>query len=299
MPKPGLPDKVKMRHDLHYVEEFVNAHRSIGKILPIDKIRPNPQQPRSEIGDLSELTESVREKGVLEPLLVRPNRDGTWMIIAGERRWRAANAAGLIELPCVELNVDDGSLAEIALIENMQRKDLTVWEEADGLADLKSRFSYNNEQIAKKIGKSRTTVTEALTLANLPSEVREKCAAVKINSKSTLLEIARQFDEAAMFEFIEKLENSVSMSRSEVRRLARPDKAVRNEIAARDQNNRTGDAKTAVRQNKISNSAENVFRYSSDEEKFEIEISFSESVFNKKDILRALKEAFDSVKARD
>src|SRR6266699_4324053 len=107
-----------MRHDSHYVEEL-NKHRptQIGRLIAIDKIDPNPEQPRTEIGDLTELTASISEKGVLEPLLVKPMM-GRWMIIAGERRWRAASDAGLTELPCIEMDVDESAVAEIALIEN-------------------------------------------------------------------------------------------------------------------------------------------------------------------------------------
>ena len=95
MVKRGLPSEIKMRHDAHYVEEFVKTHRSIGKIIPINQIEPNPEQPRVEIGDLTELSNSIKQKGVLEPLLVKPVREtGNWMIIAGERRWRAATLAG-------------------------------------------------------------------------------------------------------------------------------------------------------------------------------------------------------------
>ena len=150
MSKKGLPSGVKMRHDVHYVEEFAkNPSRSVGRIIPINQIEPNPQQPRVEIGDLSELSSSIKQNGVLEPLLVKPNGDGTWMIIAGERRWRAATAAGLSELPCIEMEVDDKTVAEIALIENMQRKDLTIWEEADGLLSLCERFGYTHEDVAR------------------------------------------------------------------------------------------------------------------------------------------------------
>ena len=114
MSKRGLPSGVKMRHDSHYVEEFAKTpNRSVGKIIPIHQIEPNPEQPRVEIGDLSELSSSIKQNGVLEPLLVKPNGDGTWMIIAGERRWRAANLAGLREVPCIELDIDQKSIAEI------------------------------------------------------------------------------------------------------------------------------------------------------------------------------------------
>src|SRR5207237_10612003 len=121
----------------------------------------NPEQQRVDIGGLTELSTSRSDKGVLEPLLVKqaPQR-GRWMIIAGEGRWRAACAAGLREVPCIEMDVDEAGVAEIALIENMQRKDLTPWEEADGLAALCHRYGYTHEEVSKKVGKSRTTVTE-------------------------------------------------------------------------------------------------------------------------------------------
>src|ERR671938_498812 len=111
---------IRMRHDAHYVEELAGQRPTpIGRLIALEQLDPNPGQPRSEIGDLTELTASVKEKGVLEPLLVRPSF-GRWMIIAGERRWRAATKAGLTEVPCIEMDVDDSAVAEIALIENMQ-----------------------------------------------------------------------------------------------------------------------------------------------------------------------------------
>src|SRR5258708_40264468 len=106
-----------MRHDAHYVEELTQDRLGyVGRLLPIEKLDPNPDQPRTEIGDLTELTASIREKGVLEPLLVKPLM-GRWMIIAGDRRWRAATAAGLTELPCIEMAVDDRAVAELRLVE--------------------------------------------------------------------------------------------------------------------------------------------------------------------------------------
>ena len=209
----GLPSGLKMRHDWHYVEELSKVQRTIGRVLPISKIAPNPLQPRVEIGDLTELAESIGERGVLEPLLVKPLADqDSWLIIAGERRWRAAQIAGLSEVPCIELDLDEAQLAEIALIENLQRKDLTVWEEADGLAALSVRFDYTHEDIAKRIGKSRTSITESLTIAALPATVRERCRAAKIRSKSAILQIARQFDDAAMFAAIANVELNSSLN---------------------------------------------------------------------------------------
>lgn len=188
-----------MRHDAHYVDELTQSTTThVGRLLPIDKLDPNPNQPRTEIGDLTELTASIREKGVLEPLLVKPTRNGRWMIIAGERRWRSAQAAGLAELPCIEMDVDESEVAEIALIENMQRKDLTPWEEADGLRALCERFGYTHEEVARKVGKSRSTVTEALSIAAIPNSIREICRACEITSKSLLLQIVRQPDDESM-----------------------------------------------------------------------------------------------------
>jgi ParB family chromosome partitioning protein len=194
-----------MRHDAHYVEELTTERVShVGRMIPIDKLDPNPDQPRTEIGDLTELTASIKEKGVLEPLLVKPTL-GRWMIIAGERRWRAATVAGLAQVPCIEMDVDDSAVAEIALIENMQRKDLTPWEEADGLRALCERFGYTHEDVARKVGKSRSTVTEALSIASMPDSIREICRNSEITSKSLLLQIVRQPDDEAMQSMAEQI----------------------------------------------------------------------------------------------
>jgi ParB family transcriptional regulator, chromosome partitioning protein len=201
----GLPTGLSMRHDAHYVEELTQSTTThVGRLIPIGKLDPNPDQPRTEIGDLTELTASISEKGVLEPLLVKPTM-GRWMIIAGERRWRAATAAGLTELPCIEMDVDEAGVAEIALIENMQRKDLTPWEEADGLRALCERFGYTHEDVARKVGKSRSTVTEALSIASIPKEIREICSASEITSKSLLLQIVRQPDDESMRSMAEQI----------------------------------------------------------------------------------------------
>ena len=206
MSRRGLPTGLSMRHDAHYVEELTQDRLGhVGRLLPIDKLDPNPDQPRTEIGDLTDLTASIGEKGVLEPLLVKPLAIGRWMIIAGERRWRAATAAGLKEVPCIEMDVDDSAVAEIALIENMQRKDLTPWEEADGLRALCERFGYTHEDVARKVGKSRSTVTEALSIASIPESIRKICRKADIGSKSILLQIVRQPDDESMKTMAEQI----------------------------------------------------------------------------------------------
>ena len=208
MSKKGLPENFKLRHDSHYVELLTSrgAGAPVGRMIPIDKLAPNPLQPRVEIGDLSELVLSIREKGVLEPILVRPSDvGGRFMIISGERRYRASMEVGLAELPCIEMDVDESAVAEIALIENMQRKDLTPWEEADGLRALCERFGYTHEDVARKVGKSRSTVTEALSIASIPKDIREICRASDITSKSLLLQIVRQPDDESMRTMAEQI----------------------------------------------------------------------------------------------
>lgn len=287
-----------MRHDSHYVEELTRSNRTIGKILPIDKIEPNPDQPRVEIGDLTELTNSIKEKGVLEPLLVKPLKDtGTWMIIAGERRWRSANLAGLKEVPCIELDIDEQSIAEIALIENLQRKDLTIWEEADGLAALADRYGYTHEQIAKKIGKSRTTITESMTIAGIPEDIREKCLESNISAKSTLLEIARQFDETAMLGFIRQISEK-GLKREEIRQTLRPTPSPK--VSQISQPVLTEKNYKKENKEKVLSSSiikKNIFNYSAEDNSFNLEITF-DSDFERKDILKALKEVFEAVKGQ-
>ncbi|HXI92596.1 MAG TPA: ParB/RepB/Spo0J family partition protein [Blastocatellia bacterium] len=188
-------------------------------MIPIDKLAPNPLQPRVEIGDLSELVLSIEEKGVLEPLLVRPSDvGGRFMIISGERRYRASLEVGLTELPCIEMDVDDRAVAEISLIENLQRKDLTAFEEADGLVALAKRFGYKHEEIARKLGKARTSVTETISIAGIPPDVRELCRRADIASKSMLLQIARQPTDDEMREFVLKI-GAAGLTRDQAREI--------------------------------------------------------------------------------
>lgn len=215
----GLPVTLKMRHDAHYVETLTSfSGASVGRMIPIDKIRPNPDQPRKTIGDVRELSDSIKQKGVLEPLLVRyiPHED-TYYIISGERRYHASMAAGLHELPCIEKIADDAETLEIALIENLQRKDLTAFEEADGLQRLADQFDYTHDDIAKKIGRSRSSVTETMSLRVIPDEVRHTCIENGIVSKSLLLQVARQPTEKKMQEIVHRIVQG-NLTRDEARR---------------------------------------------------------------------------------
>src|ERR1700722_19347973 len=208
-----------MRHDAHYVEQLTTfSGAAIGRMIPVDKIRPNPEQPRKALGDLHELSESIREKGVLEPLLVRfvPFED-VYYIISGERRYHASREAGLREVPCIEKIADDAETLELALIENLQRKDLTPFEEADGLQRLADHFDYTHDDIARKIAKARSSVTETMSLRVIPEELRKLCIESGIVSKSLLLQIARQPNERKMQEIVHRISQG-GMTCAEARR---------------------------------------------------------------------------------
>lgn len=142
--------------------------------IAVSDIIPNPLQPRKtfDADKLAELTESIKEHGVIQPLIVRKNGD-KYEIVAGERRWRAAKTAKLKTVPVIVREYDNAKMAEIALVENIQRHDLNAIEEAEGIKRLMNEFGFNQEQAAKKIGRSRTAVTNILRLLNLPATVRE------------------------------------------------------------------------------------------------------------------------------
>lgn len=191
--RKGLPEFRKMRHDRHFVEELANnAITAVGFMIPVGQIETNRDQPRSNLGDLAELTASIRARGVLEPLLVRVI-PGTkkYQLIAGERRFHAAVEAGLEEVPCVEMAASDQEALELALVENLQRKDLSPFEEAEGYRTLVEKYGYTHEQVAGAIGKSRTTVSETLKLLAIPPAIQDLCRHADINAKSVLLLIAR------------------------------------------------------------------------------------------------------------
>lgn len=147
-----------------------------GKVqfLPTDSIFPNPDQPRRffEEAALEELAQSIRELGILQPLTVR-RREGRWELVAGERRLRAAKLAGLTEVPCLAVAVEPSSAALLALVENLQRKDLDFWEEALALRRLMEEFQLSQEECAKRIGKSQSAVANKLRLLKLPQSVLE------------------------------------------------------------------------------------------------------------------------------
>lgn len=173
--------------------------------VSLNDIEPNRDQPRKDFDEeaLSELAESIALHGVIQPLLVRPISDGGYQLVAGERRWRASRMAGLTEVPVFIREMSDRQVAEVALIENLQREDLNPLEEAKGYAQLMKDYSLTQEQVAKSVGKSRPAVANAMRILELPEEVLEyvrngKLSAghartlLPIKDKQTLLKLAEE-----------------------------------------------------------------------------------------------------------
>jgi len=152
--------------------------------LPLEEIVPNREQPRKQFDDeaLADLSASIAQHGVLQPLLVRPLPDGSYQLVAGERRWRASRMAGLTEVPVVVRDMNEQEAAELALIENLQREDLNPMEEAIGYRTLMESYGMTQEQTAQAVNKSRPAVANALRLLQLPEEVTDLVAAGKLSA---------------------------------------------------------------------------------------------------------------------
>ena len=150
--------------------------------LSINEVEPNREQPRKEFneGALTELSKSIEKNGIIQPILVRPKAGGSYQIVAGERRWRAARMAGLTEIPVVIREMSDEEAAVFALIENLQREDLNPVEEAEGIRSLIEEFGMTQEEAADRVGKSRTAVTNTLRLLKLPENILSMVAKGKI-----------------------------------------------------------------------------------------------------------------------
>ena len=269
----GLPETLRMRHDLHFVDQLGRpGGEPVGRMVPIEDIEPNPHQPRQHMGDLSELIASVREKGVLEPILVRP-RGARLQIIAGERRYRAAIEAGLGEIPCIVRETSDAETMEIALVENLQRKDLSPFEEADGLKTLAESYGYTHEAMAERLGKSRSSITEILSLNAMPEDVRDVCRRADIQSKSLLLQVVRQGDPQKMMALLQRLLQDGRATREGARRIAKQ-----------------GKAKTAKGRPR-----HYVFRYQPREKSFALALQFRKSDVPREEIVRALQSIIEDL----
>src|SRR5438067_2758504 len=259
-----------MRHDQHYVEALAaSAGTPIGRMIAIDQIDPNPNQPRQVMGDLSELIASISEKGIIEPLVVRQRGD-RFQIVAGERRYQAAVQAGLRELPVVVRDVDETEMLELALIENIQRKDLTPFEESEALHGLAESCGYTHEDLARRLGKSRTSITESLALTAIPEDVRTLCRLADISAKSLLLQVVRQNTPEKMTALVEKIASQGGATRQQLREATAKPKAGRPKHY--------------------------VFAYRPPTKQFNLKLSFAKSRVNREEIIDALEAILDELK---
>jgi ParB family transcriptional regulator, chromosome partitioning protein len=176
--------------------------------VPLDLLEPNPFQPRSSIdpAGLEELAQSVRLRGILQPLLVRPHPtvSGRYQIVAGERRWRAAGAAGLHEVPALVQEMPDTEAAAVALVENLQRQDLNALDEAEGYDRLLHQFQFTQEALGEAVGKSRSHISNTLRLLNLPDKVKEALRNGQISAGHARALLAHAAPEAALRDVIDR-----------------------------------------------------------------------------------------------
>jgi ParB family transcriptional regulator, chromosome partitioning protein len=273
--RSGLPETVGMKHDGHFVD-LISA-RSLGprlRMIPVEKIDPNPHQARCELGNIEELQDSIKSKGILEPILVRA-KGNRFEIIAGERRFIASKNIGLKELPCIDMDVEDNEAMEIALIENLQRKDLDIFEEADGLQALADIHQYHHQQISDKIGKARSTITEILSIAKIPKNVRDIIRETGVFSRTTIIEIAKQKSDEDMLKLAREIVD---------RRLTRED---------------TRDLGKYLK-GKTKKLKYYVYNFVPDDtDKFRLRLEFKKQTVTKQEIIAVLQEIIDQIRKKD
>lgn len=170
--------------------------------IKLRDIEPNPEQPRREFDKekLEDLAQSIKEHGLIQPILVQKSKNGMYIIIAGERRWRASKLAGLSEVPCIEKDFSQREIMEIALIENLQREDLNPIEEAEGYQKLIDTFDLKQEEVADRVGKSRSAVANSLRLNNLCSEIKKMVISKDISQghARALLPVSKKEDQLSL-----------------------------------------------------------------------------------------------------
>jgi ParB family transcriptional regulator, chromosome partitioning protein len=275
--RSGLPESMTMRHDTHFVE-FISkkAAAPLVRMIGLDRIEPNPHQARSELGNMQELMSSIKAKGVLEPILVRPRGD-RYEIIAGERRYMASKNVGLREIPCIEMNVSDNEAMEISLIENLQRKDLDVFEEADGLKALIDIYGYSHARISEKIGKARSTITEVINICKIPLAVRKLCQDYQMDkNRSLLIEVSKLKNEPEMRQLIETI-NERGLKREDTRDLTKVLKDTPREEGKKLRHY--------------------IFHYSPKENRaYKIRIEFKKETVSRQEIIKALEELLAKLK---
>jgi ParB family chromosome partitioning protein len=276
--RSGLPETVGMRHDTHFVDWISKKTAApLVRLIPVERIAPNPHQPRSSLGNIQELMNSIKLKGVLEPIIVRPQGE-TYEIIAGERRYVASKNVGLKEIPAIEMNVSDNEAMEISLIENLQRKDLDVFEEADGLRALMDIYRYSHADISEKIGKARSTITEIINICKIPAEIRGLCAVAGVDkNRSVLVELSKLKSPDDMKTLLAEIKDR-GLRREDTRDLT---KALKGK-----------DSKEEVRPKHY------VFNYRPKEDKtYQIKIEFKKETVSRTEIIRILEELLSKLKS--
>jgi ParB family chromosome partitioning protein len=192
--------------------------------VAVDAIQPNPRQPRIHFKeeDLAELAASIREHGVIQPLIVTPKPDGTFTLIAGERRWQASQKAGLRTVPVITREANNQQMLEVALIENVQRADLNSMEEAEAYRQLVEEFGLSHEAVAKRVGKSRVAVTNTLRLLGLADVVKQALVDEKLTEghARALLALSTQKAQASAMQTVINLSLSVRQAEELIRKLA-------------------------------------------------------------------------------
>ena len=275
----GLPGQIGMRHDQHFVESLATLDATpIGRRVALSSVRADPDQPRRGVGDLTDLVASIKEKGVLEPVLVRPDvaDDSGFVLISGERRYRAALEAGLFEIPAIVMEVSDEEALEIALVENLQRQDLSAFEEAEGYEHLAKTHGYTHERIAEAVSKSRTGVTESLSLLKMPNDIRQAVVALGIDSKSVLLELIKLEDPELMLKLLERIS---------ARGLGRD--AIRREV----QRIRSNKGKPRRKR-----AQPYTFHFSPESKSYRVALSFRHSEVEPEDLIKALEEVLEQLR---
>ena len=170
-----IGEKERLGNDINKTNDVSNQNLRQSDEIPIEFLHPNKNQPRKLFDEekIDELSQSIKQKGLILPILVKKIDENNYQIIAGERRWRASQKAGLHDVPVIIKNLDDKEILEIALIENMQREDLNPIEEAEGIARLQDEFKYTQEELSNILGKSRPQISNIIRLLKLPQKVKE------------------------------------------------------------------------------------------------------------------------------
>lgn len=219
------------------VENTVDKENTIST-LKISLVDPKSDQPRKYFDKeaLEELSDSIRENGLLQPILVREYAEGRYQIIAGERRFRACKLAGLTEIPAIILDRDDKAAAQIALIENIQREDLNPLEEALAYKSLKEEYDMTQEELSEKVGKSRSAIANSMRLLDLPEEILTMVAAKELSAghARTLLGVKDKEDMILLAQFAAEQDLSVRQLEEQVKKINKKKKAVVEEALEED-----------------------------------------------------------------